>query len=268
VLQNIGRTANHGIELTLTTRNIETERVGWETTFNIAANRNRIVDLYGNGQSDVANGWFIGEPIDVNYGYAFDGIWQESDDIAHSAQPTAKPGDVRIKDLNGDGKIDANDRTILGSLQPDYTAGLTNTLRFGPVSLTVFVNTVQGIVRPNPLLSPNVVGPQVRYNTIVQQYWTPENPIDTYPANREGVNPLSVGFYQSSSFIRVQDVHLSVELPRALRPAEVDRMRLYVDVKNPWTVTNWTGLDPEFTSSNQRDVPLARTVMVGLDVGF
>ena len=268
VLQNIGKTANRGIELGLTSHNIDGKRFSWETNFNIAANRNRIIDLYGNGESDVANGWFIGHPIDVNYGYAFGGIWQTTDDIANSAQPTAKPGDVRIRDLNGDGKIDASDRTFLGSLQPSYTAGMTNTLRYGKVTLAAFLNTVQGVKRANPLLSPTVVGPQVRYNTIVEQYWTPDNPINSYPANREGVNPLSVGFYQNSSYVRLQDVMLGVDLPRSAWLGSVNRLRLYVDGKNLWTATKWTGLDPEFTSSNQRGIPLARTIILGLDLGF
>lgn len=267
VLQNIGKTANHGVELSLTTRNIERRRFEWQTTFNVSANRNRIVDLYGSGQDDPANGWFIGKPIDVNYGYAFDGIWQAADS-ATAAQFGARPGDVRVKDLNGDGKIDASDRTFLGNLQPDYTAGLTNTLRYGPFTLTAFLYTVQGVERSNPLLSPTIVGPQVRYNTIVQQYWTPDNPIDTYPANREGVNPLSVGFYQNASFVRLQDLNLAVDLPHTILGASVERARLYVDGKNLWTSTKWTGLDPEFSSSNQIGVPLARTLIIGLNLGF
>jgi TonB-linked SusC/RagA family outer membrane protein len=268
VLQNIGKTANRGIEFSVTTHNIERGKTLWETTFNIAANRNRIVDLYGNGQDDIANGWFIGKPIDVNYGYMFGGIWQQADS-AEAASFGAKPGDVRVKDLNGDGTIGPDDRTIIGSLQPSYTAGLTNVIHYGRFSLSAFFNSIKGITRANPLLSPTVVGPQVRYNTVVLNYWSPSNPINSYPANREGVNPYSVGFYQNSSFIRLQDLNFGVDLPTSLWPAAgATRLHLYVDAKNLWTSTSWTGLDPEFTSGNQRGAPLARTFIFGLDLGF
>src|SRR5690606_22511340 len=90
VLTNMGRTRNRGVELSLSTTNIEGNDFGWTSDFNIAANRNAILDLYGNGEDDIGNRWFIGHPVDVNYGYQFDGIFQTDDNIAGSAQPTAK----------------------------------------------------------------------------------------------------------------------------------------------------------------------------------
>lgn len=267
ITENIGATANRGVELSFSTLNVQTPRFSWRTDFNISADRSRIVDLYGNGEDDLVNGWFIGQPIDVNYGYAFDGIWQTSDDIAHSAQPKAKPGDIRVRDVNGDGTIDPLDRTFLGRVNPTYTAGLGSRLKFGAVTLSASLYTVQGVTRSNALLSDNM-GDDGRYNTIVKQYWSPENPINSYPANRSATNlGLPVGFYQDASFIRLKDVTLSYDVPRTLaRRFGVGSLRAYIDGRNLWTHTKWTGLDPELSS--QLSTPLERTFVGGFDVRF
>ncbi|HEX6536052.1 MAG TPA: TonB-dependent receptor [Gemmatimonadaceae bacterium] len=267
ITQNIGKTQNTGIELQLTSLNIDHPDFSWSTDFNIALNRNKILDLYGNGQNDILNKWFIGHPIDVNYGYLMDGIWQEGDDIANSAQPTAQPGDVRIRDLNGDGKIDPLDRTFIGSLQPDYSAGLTNTFRYKRFTLSAFLNTVQGITRSNDLLSTNLVYTEVRRNTIEHQYWTPDNPINTYPRNNEEANPLSVPFYEDASFIRLRDVTLAYDVPESFATRlGMQSLRVYFTGRNLWTHTNWTGLDPELDS--QRAEPLAKVFTGGINVEF
>ena len=267
IAENIGKTRNSGVELQLTTLNLERGRLSWSTDFNIAANRNEIVDLYGSGEDDLLNGWFIGRPIDVNYAYKFAGIWQTADNIRASAQPNAKPGDVRITDLNGDGKIDPADRTFIGSLEPDYTAGLTNTVSYGGLTLSAFLTTVQGITRANGLLGSNLVQAEVRRNTIRREYWTPENPINTAPANREDANLQSVSFFEDASFMRLKDLTLSYNLPGSLT-AKLggNSMRIYLSGRNLWTQTNWTGLDPEL--SNQRAIPLERVIVGGLNVQF
>lgn len=268
VLQNIGETANRGVELQLSTTNVQTDRFTWSTDFNVSMNRSEIVDLYGDGQDDLVNQWFIGQPVDVNYGYRFAGVWQEGDDIANSAQPTAKPGDIRVLDLNGDGTIDPQDRTFLGSLQPDFVAGLGSTLRYGNLSLTGFLHTVQGITRQNPLLSTSNFGDEGRYNTVLLPYWTPENPNTNYPANRSTVNlGLPVGFYEDASFIRLKDLTLSYDVPTSLTGRfGANSLRAYVSGRNLWTHTKWTGLDPELGS--QTGVPLERVFIGGINLRF
>jgi TonB-linked SusC/RagA family outer membrane protein len=267
IIQNIGKTSNKGIEAQLGTLNIERAGWSWRTDFNVAANRNKIVDLYGNQTDDIANGWFIGHPIDVNYGYQFDGIFQQNDDIANSAQPTAKPGDVRVRDVNGDGKIDPLDRTFIGSLEPKYTAGMTNTVRYHGVSLSAFFNTVQGVTRSNDLLGTNQVFTDVRRNMVFREWWTPETPINTYPANSNTSNPYALPFYEDASFIRLKDLSLSYDLPQRLTSRfSGEGARIYVDGRNLWTHTNWTGLDPELDS--QRSVPLQKVITAGLTLRF
>jgi TonB-linked SusC/RagA family outer membrane protein len=274
IFQNIGKTANRGVELQLTTVNVDRGGFQWQTDLNVAANRNEILDLYGDGKDDLVNQWFIGRPIDVNFEYRFAGVWQTGDDIAHSAQPTAKPGDVRIEDLNGDGKIDPLDRTFIGSAVPSWTGGMTNTFSFKRLTLSAFVNTVQGVIRPNVLLGTNQVFSDVRRNTVLRQYWTPANPINSYPSNSNTSNPLSVGFYEDASFVRLRDLTLSYSLPQSLaRRVGASSLRAYVNGRNLWTSTDWTGLDPELSatssqSANQRAIPLSRTFTGGLNVSF
>jgi TonB-linked SusC/RagA family outer membrane protein len=267
ITENIGATANHGVELSLSTLNVERSNLTWRTDFNIAADRSRIVDLYGNGEDDLVNQWFIGQPIDVNYGYKFDGVFQEGDDIANSAQPTAKPGDVRVKDVNGDGTIDPLDRTFLGNVNPSYTAGLGSTLRYSAFTLRAFLHTVQGVTRHNALFDDNL-GDDGRYNTILKEYWTPENPINSYPANRPGTHlGLPIGIYQDASFTRLKDVTLSYDVPeRFAAHIGAGSLRVYVNGHNLWTHTKWVGLDPELRS--QYSTPLERTFVGGIDVHF
>ena len=269
IAENIGKTENRGIEFEVSSLNLQRGTFSWSTDFNIAANRNKIVDLYGNGEDDPLNGWFIGHPIDVNYGYKFDGIWQAGDDIANSAQPDAKPGYVRILDANGDGQITPDDRVFMGSLQPKYIAGLMNTVRYKGLSLSAFFRTVQGVTRANGLMSTNLTQSGVRRNTVLHQFWTPNDPINSYPSNVDGnaSNALSVQFYQDASYIRLEDLNLAYDLPASLiSRISASSLRLYVDARNLWTYTHWTGLDPELSS--QRAIPLERVIVGGINVRF
>src|SRR5216117_2895103 len=121
ILQNVGATRNYGAEVALSTELLRNwHGLGWTTQLNWAMNRNRIVSLYGGYKDDVGNRWFIGYPIQVYYDYKFAGIWQLQDSL-EAKRYGRKPGEIRIVDQNGDGKIDANDRVILGTGFPDWT---------------------------------------------------------------------------------------------------------------------------------------------------
>ncbi len=267
ITQNIGKTANKGFELDLGVVPLRRGSFEWNANLNLSVNRNKIVDLYGDQTDDIASGWFIGQPIDVNYGYRFDGIFQATDDIKNSAQPTALPGYVRVKDVNGDGKIDPLDRTFIGSLQPKYTGGLTNSLKFARFTFSTFFNTVQGVTRANQLLGTNQVFSDVRRNTVYRTYWTPETPINNYPSNSNNSNPLGVAFFEDASFVRLKDITLSYDIPSNLaRRFGGESLRFYVNGRNLWTKTKWTGLDPELDT--QRNVPLEKVVTGGLTVRF
>ena len=193
VIQNIGKTENKGIEVALTSTNISRNGLTWNTTFSGALNANKIVDLYGDGSDDPGNGWFIGRPIRTIYGYQYDGLFRSADEVTGSAQPTAKPGYVRVKNVNGDNQINSFDRTFLGNLDPRYTYGLTNTLVYKGLSLMVFIQGVADVTKENPL-EQDAVYTDVRRNTTKKDWWTAENPNAAHFANDANANLFNVNF--------------------------------------------------------------------------
>ena len=119
----------------------------------------------------------------------------------------------------------------------------------------------------NELISSNLVLPEVRRNTVRLDYWTPENPIDTYPANRNNNNVHSVAFYEDASFIRLRDVTIGYDLPESLAARVGGRsLRVYLNGRNLWTHTDWTGLDPELDA--QRALPLQKSFIAGVNLDF
>lgn len=268
ITSNLGVVENRGVELALMTENIRTNEFGWSSVLNVSANRNEIVDLYGDQTDDVGNQWFIGQPIDVEYGLDMDGIWQVGDDIANSAQPNARPGDVRAVDANGDGEISNADRVIRATGEPSWTAGMTNTFRYGNVSLSGVLYTVQGLHKENIMVDGDLSWlAELRRNIPVQPFWTPENPLPDRAANRLNTNPLGIDYMRDASFVRLRDVTLSITMPSSVNERlGTSAFSIYASGRNLHTWTDWVGLDPEVT--NQLEVPLERTLVTGVNVSF
>lgn len=264
ITENIGKTSNRGVTIGLNTINVETDRITWSTNLNFSLNRNRIDELYGNGLDDTLNQWFLGHPIDVNFGLVYDGVYQQGDDIKNSAQPNAQPGYAKIKDRNHDGLINGQDRTIVGSQQPSFIWGMGNTFRYQRFSLYVFMHGVVGTSRFNSLLSDDV-NSDVAHNTVVKDWWTPTNPTNAYYANVVGANQYDVSILQKNSYLRMEDISLSYDFSSAiLSRLGLSKLRLYVDARNVFTITRWQGLDPEL--SNQAGIPLQREYLLGLNI--
>ncbi|HYX09224.1 MAG TPA: TonB-dependent receptor, partial [Bacteroidales bacterium] len=278
IISNIGETRNHGIEFQISSVNISNfSKFKWRTDLTFARNRNEIVnvglkDENGNYIDDIASKWFIGEPINVNYDYVFAGVWQENDDIANSPQPTAHPGDVKYKDVNNDGIISVEDKTIIGSRIPNFVIGLTNTFTYGDFSLSFLINAVKGVTYPNILLNTGQIS--FRVNSYDKNFWSPDNPTNDYPQNTDrDVNPLDMHFYEDASFVRLQNVTLTYNIPdKFLTKIMVKNLDVYINLKNPATWTKWTGLDPEFLSlspiDRQRSSPQLKSVLFGVRLSF
>lgn len=265
ITENIGKTSNKGITLGLNTVNIENKHITWTSNFNLSLNRNKIVALYGNGLNDVLNEWFLGHPVDVNFGLVYNGVYQQGDDIKDSPQPDALPGYAKVKDLNHDGVInDDGDRKIQGSRQPQFIWGMGNTFKYQHFALYVFMHGVVGTSRFNSLLA-DAVNSDIAHNTVVKNWWTPDNPTNEYYANAVGANKNNVSILQSDSYLRMEDISLSYQFPSSvLSRLGLGRLRLYVDVRNLFTVTKWTGLDPEL--SNQAGIPLQKEYLLGMNI--
>ena len=277
IRENIGETKNNGIEFQVSTVNISKSNFSWKTDLNISHNQTKIenvglTDENGNYIDDVASEWFIGEPIKVNYDYVFDGIWQEGDDIANSAQPTAMPGYIKYKDVNGDTLITTADKQIIGSRDPFIVFGMTNTFTYKNFRLSFLVNAVQGITYRNLLYGTGQVS--FRINSYDKNFWSPTNPTNEYPANVDGnVNPLSMDFYEDASFIRLQDITFGYRLPESLtKKILISNAEVFINLKNMATWTKWTGLDPEFLSispvNQQRAAPQVKSYIIGAKFSF
>lgn len=274
ITQNIGETANKGIEFQITSVNVRNDNFQWKTDFNIAHYDTEIVNVgltddEGNYIDDVDNKWFIGEPISVNFDYVFDGIYQE--DTAGTPQGNVEAGDIRYLDADGDGSITTNDKQIIGRKIPDFVAGLTNTFEYKNWTFSFFLNMVSGMTQSNELLYTQ--DNDLRENRYDVTFWTPENQSNTYPRNDRtaSVNPRSMKFYRNTDFIRLQDVTLNYRFPsETLKKFKIDNLELFTNIKNLYTQTDWIGLDPEFsdTSGRQTAVPQTTSFLLGLKISL
>jgi TonB-dependent starch-binding outer membrane protein SusC len=278
---NVGSVNNKGVEITLNTVNVKSDGFEWVSTITYAKNNNEITDLMdidgdGIGDDDPSNRRFIGKPMFSYFDYVWDGIWQEGEDM--SMDPGAKAGFVKFKDVSGpdgvpDGKIDPLDREVLFSSLPVYTASLTNTLSYKGISFSFMFYTSQGGKASNTWINPGTNFYQ-RLNQLDLPYWTPENPLNDRPSVGYP-NPKGYGFYEDRSFIRLQDISLSYDLPKTLLDkAKFGGMKVYVSGKNLATWTNWNGWDPEHAAGYDpygpasQSGPLMKSLVVGLILNF
>jgi TonB-linked SusC/RagA family outer membrane protein len=278
LLENIGETASNGYEIQLTSNNLSSQNFRWTTTLNWMHYNSKIIhvglfDTEGNPIDDIASGWFIGHPVGSNYDYVFNGVWQIADPANPKSPqdpnyPNSIPGYMKYKDIDGEVGISTTDKEVIGKSIPDFTAGMMNTLTYKNLSLSFFVNATFGRTARNYLMDVN--GNSYAQNKMMIDFWTPDNPINTYPKNQlnNGVNPEGAGFYEKTDFIRLQDVTLSYKIPqRLLSKAGIDRLEVYTNIKNPYTWTTWSGLDPEFVGS-QRAAPQVRQIIMGVKFDF
>ncbi len=264
ILQNLGKTANSGLELGLTTINIQKKDFTWTTNLNLSSNINKIVELYGDGKDDIANSWFIGQPINVIFGLQNGGVFKSQKEVDESVQKTAKPGWVRVANVNGDTLINANDRTIIGREDPNFIWGMTNTFKYKRFSLMIFVHGVSGITRRNPFEDDNVFT-DTRRNTTRKDWWSASNPNGNHFANDANANSFGVNFYENASFIRLKDISLAYDIPaEALKKLKINSCKIYLSARNMATITKFTALDPELT--NQYGLPLQKEIVFGLTI--
>lgn len=246
---NMGKIANTGLEVTINSRNIVTKDFSWSSNLVYSWNKNEIKDLYGDGKDDFGNRWFIGHPIGVIYDYTKVGIWQE-DEIAAGEHlewdAQAQPGDVKLADLSKDGKINDEDRRILGQTTPKWIGGLTNTFTYKDLSLSIFIQTVQGHMKNNSMIS--IAGDEMGRRNIASEigYWTPENKSNEWRSLSNNSNRYGYGFPTDASFTRIKDVTLSYNLPVSVaNRLGISGLMVYVSGRNLATFTDWIGWDPE-----------------------
>ncbi|WP_375436498.1 SusC/RagA family TonB-linked outer membrane protein, partial [uncultured Hymenobacter sp.] len=185
ITQNIGETRNRGVEVGLNARVLETEALRWNVGVTWFKNKEEILAL-GTGANDITNGLFIGSPVRVFYDYEKLGIWQteEADEARVFGQ---KPGQIKVKDLDGDGRITAaNDRRVLGTAVPKWSGSFSSDLSYKGFDLSM-----QVFARIGQMINYEYAGifdPQGIENSGVHNYWTPENPSNDYPRPDAGLS--------------------------------------------------------------------------------
>ena len=266
-LLNVGKVGNKGLELALTTANIDKGKFSWNTNLNFSLNRNKVLAL-GEGEkerlvgssstslfpgSGVGNTSIlrVGEPIGSFYGYVFDGIWQTQEEITASGTRTpVRPGDPRYLDLNGDNIINGDDRTIIGQAQPDFIYGATNTFKFGGLSLIVFVQGVKGsdVLNLNRYELESGTAGTNKLKSVVDR-WNGPGTSNTIPRAssvlRRGTGIVS-DVVENGSFVRLKTVTIAYDLPKFNN--SVHRASVYVTAQNLVTWTKYSGYDPEVNS--------------------
>lgn len=268
---NIGETKNQGLEIALSSVNINNPNFKWTTQLNFSTNRNEIVDLYGDGNDDITNKWFIGEPINVIYDYDFIGVWQEGDDFENAWQEDAEPGDPKYLDYNKNGEWDSEDRYILGKTDPDWIGGMVNTFKYKNFTLSVYIYTRQGGLQYNYLIMRgfNQANLERGNQPALLRYWTPENPINDSPAYTSRTKYTETNAIQDQSFIKLQDVTLSYNLPKSLlSKIGLKDAKVYLNGKNLGILTDFDGYDPEFNFERLRPSPQTAVYTFGINVAF
>ncbi len=281
VSSNIGELANRGFEFSINSLNVKEGVFNWSTTLNFSTNTNEIVSILGrdddgDGKEDdlIANKLFIGKSIGTIYDYVVDGKYQIGDDIPSGYYP----GNYILKDLDDkEGITAAGDRDFIGNSDPAYRFSLLNEFKYKDWSLSVFLNSIQGgkdHYLGNNSAKKAEFGWQyytmATFNTVEEfDYWTPSNPNGEYSGLRYG-DPIDPNIYRDRSFVRLQDVNLSYNIPsHVLAKYSIDNLRLFISGKNLYTWTKWKGTDPETGAGFQTGAyPVMRSYSIGVNLTF
>jgi len=266
VLANAGSIRNKGFEFTLDTRNFSRPNFSWNTNFNISFIKNEVIDLGGRpfvirapevvrafGSNSFNVGITqVGQPLGTFFVLEEDGIIMDEDELAAAPQyGDIGVGTKRYVDQDDNGEINAEDRIIAGNAQPDFTGGLTNNLNYKQFDLSFFWEFSYG----NEVLNATryyLERPWADFNvtrTYYNNYFGNPDPnsSNSYPIPFAGRSNLSADdtYIEDGSYARLRNITLGYSLPKdLLKRVNMSRIRLYINANNLWTITNYTGLDP------------------------
>ncbi len=305
--KNIGKTSNEGIELSLMTKNIIKKNFSWSSSFNIAFNRNKVLELTENQESIIRTvPWDqsyrdipayiakIGQPLGQIYGYIWDGVYQYEDfnqsasgsyllksGIAtNGGSTTIKPGDIKYRDINGDGVVDNLDRTVIGRTYPVHQGGFSNNFTYKSFDLNVFIQWTYGndVLNANRLLFESGNKAYLNQYASFQERWTPTNTNTTlFRAGGAGPNAYSSRIVEDASFLRLKTVDLGYTIPTTIsQKLKLRKARVYASAQNLFTLTNYSGYDPEVAvyyspltpGFDYSSYPRPKTIVFGLNVSL
>ncbi len=292
-LTNIGKVENKGFEASLTSRNL-VGQFKWTTDFNFSSNRNKVLALGAAGDPILSEGGAglrhitrIGDAIGSYYGYIAEGVYRDEEEIAKAPDdrlaPDPKPGDMKFRDVNGDGRITPDDRTVLGSYFPDFTFGINNKFRYKNFDIGIFFQGVQGreIMNLTRRQMLSGVGNFNSYAIYKDRWISPDQPGNGMlpRADRNTAlhgNNMRESSYQveDGSYIRLRTVTIGYEFKWK---KIADKVRVYATGTNLWMSTKYIGFNPEVNNQQNNSLtpgedygayPLSKTVMIGLNLSF
>jgi TonB-linked SusC/RagA family outer membrane protein len=245
-ITNLGTSEDKGLEITLSSINVQnTGGINWSTDFNIAFSREKVIALPNGGLQNIGSGEFVGQPLNVIYDVRKLGIWQTSE-AAQAAVYGQKPGSIKVEDVNGDGKIDANDDQFIGHFNPNYTFGFTNRVSYKNFDLNIVIQARMGFTTVVPYVSSSNSSNngwqyfnQGRHNQPIIDYWTPTNPTNAFPEPNSyaPVPYYSTLQYYDGSFIRAKSINLGYNIPsNLLKKVGMSSLRIYANVTNPFFI--------------------------------
>ncbi|MDR1523848.1 MAG: TonB-dependent receptor [Tannerella sp.] len=269
---NIGKVENRGYELSLSW-NDKINDFSYGVSVNFSDNRNKVLDLAGTGPW--INGYTDeGLPFNSLFGYESLGLFHSDEEVQNAPFQHAqnKAGDVKYKDQNGDNKVDADDRVVIGDPYPHYLFGITLTAAYKGFDLRVFLQGIgrKDVIRNDRTIRPLYDGPLYKH---VMDYWSPDNTDAKYPRILNGDDAshnyqVSDFWKVNAGYMRAKNLQIGYSLPKQwLKPSGFSNARVYVSADNLFTISNHVpGWDPETTSPTI--YPFAKTYSLGLNVSF
>jgi TonB-linked SusC/RagA family outer membrane protein len=287
--QNVGAMSNKGLELSLLLQG-KKQALNYTIGANIGFIRSEVLSLGQGGEPIITGNVFsagnvsrtdVGHPVASFYGYVTDGIFQSQEDVkAHAFQnEKTSAGDIRFKDLNGDGIINEADQTYIGNPTPSFTYGVTSQLQWKGFDVSIFIQGTQGNDIYNGIFRYDFFysnRPQSALNR-----WTGKGTSNVEPrVNLNDANKnarVSDRFIEDGSFVRLKNIQLGYDLKhKLLKKWKIDKARIYFSGQNLWTLTAYSGLDPEIGSVggslelgiDRGFYPQAKMASIGLQLGF
>ncbi|MDR0692911.1 MAG: TonB-dependent receptor [Prevotellaceae bacterium] len=275
IYDNIGQTRNRGIEIALNSQNIRKKDFTWSTDLVFTLNRDEIVELRGDGKDDIANNWYIGEPLRIYYDYNMVGIWQQGDEFfftdengnTKEIQTGAAPGSAKIEDVDGNGYIDANDKKIIGSKMPSFTASMSNRVSYKDFYFSFLLNGVFGVWQEDHLANMGAWTFGLTNYVHGANYWTPENP-GADIVSPGYTNTLGHGYYHRTSYVQIKNITFGYSMGKKIAgKIGLSAINVSLSVNNAHTFSNVRQV-LNYDNSWMASYPTARSYMLGLNLTF
>ncbi|WP_225874622.1 SusC/RagA family TonB-linked outer membrane protein [Pedobacter hiemivivus] len=309
VYENVGKLQNQGLEITINSVNINSGKFKWESNFNISFNRNKVLALTRANQpmysTIVWEGPYassnlykteVGKPAGNFYGFLWDGNYQLDDfDVSQAgaytlkadvpangnSRASIKPGDIKYKDINGDGNVTLDDQTVFGSGLPKHTGGFTNNFSYKGFNLNVFLQWSYGndVFNANRLIFEGTSYVNLNQYKTYENRWTIDNPNNMYYRTGGGgpSGRYSSRVIEDGSYLRLKTVSLGYSIPaKYLKRINFSTLSFSVTAQNLYTFTKYSGMDPEVSVRNSvltpgfdySAYPQARTIVLGITSNF